>query len=83
MKLSPTKITYDTVTRGGVVTITAHLPAGFTMREYSRVFQLKDAGEDLRSFLLKQQDEMFADLVRRLAPELRAQVELQQLQSGR
>jgi hypothetical protein len=63
------KIRYDTKQRSDSVEITAYLPPGFTMREYTRVFFLKDAGTGpnaLQEFLIMQQNAMFVDLVARI-----------------
>lgn len=63
------KVTYTVETSGQQATVTAHLPEGFTMRTYRRIFNLRHAPElkmTEAEYILFQQGELFKDLVARI-----------------
>lgn len=64
------KVTYTVVTSGQQCTVTAHLPKGFTMRTYNRIFNLRHAPSlnmTDAEYILFQQGELFKDLLARVA----------------
>lgn len=63
------KVTYDVKVYGTQATIIAHLPLGFKMREYTRVYNIKDATDlkmSAEEYILFQKDEMYKDLLARM-----------------
>lgn len=63
------KVTYDVSTSGTSAILTAKLPAGFTMREYTRIFDLrhaKELGMSEQEYIYNQQEEMRKDLMARM-----------------
>jgi len=63
------RVTYTVENRNGYVSITAHLPPGFSMPEFTRMYKLENAktyGLSEWEYVELQQKEMFNDLIRRL-----------------
>lgn len=63
------KITYDVTNKGGTVVILCHLPKGFKMREYTRMYFTKDAkdyGMTEEQYILWQKEELLKDLFARM-----------------
>jgi hypothetical protein len=63
------KITYDVKYVGSSIWITAHLPAGFTMPEFTKVYNLDDAKDyDItpEAYIERMKERMFEDLLKRI-----------------
>lgn len=64
------KVTYTVETAGQNCSVTAHLPEGFTMREFTRVFSLRHAPSlnmTDEEYILFQQSELMKDLMNRIS----------------
>jgi hypothetical protein len=59
------EVRYETTTVGDMVTVKAFLPEGFTMREFTLMFNLKDVRET-DNFDQYIKDLMFAKLIERI-----------------
>jgi len=63
------KVTYTVETSGQQAKVTAHLPKGFTMREFTRIFNLRHAPElkmTEAEYIIFQQGELLKDLMNRV-----------------
>lgn len=59
------KVRYETTQEGDFVTVLCHLPSGFTMREFTFMFNMKDAKE-IKDFDKYIRDLMFSKLTERI-----------------
>lgn len=63
------KIQFDVTTFGDRVTIKATLPEGFSQREFTRIYHLRDAldfGMSSQEWIEYQKEQMFQDLIKRI-----------------
>lgn len=63
------KIDFDVSTFGDKVTIKATLPEGFSQREFTRIYHLRDAadfGMNSQQWIEYQKEQMFQDLIKRI-----------------
>lgn len=62
------KIKYTVKEKYGFISVTAHLPPGFTMPSFERMFRMKNKPPSMteQEFVIQQQNEMFQDLINRI-----------------